>query len=122
MKNRLLSLLISVLIFTCHVHFRPIGTSLFVLARFIVFNSLPALLLGMILDFAVEAVLSVPVSVFPVSGVVSSPALPGSLKLVSVLVLEAVVSLVLKRSDVIFWLVFIVILGLAVVLDDRNWF
>ncbi len=76
MKNRLLSLLISVLIFICYVHFRPIGTSLFVFAWFIVFNSLPAFFLSVVLDFAVEAVLSVPVPVVSVSGVVLIAALP----------------------------------------------
>ncbi len=75
MKNRLLSLLISFLTFICQIHFRPVGLSLFVFARFIVFNSLPAFLLSVVLDFAVEAVLSVPVPVVSASGVVSIAAL-----------------------------------------------
>ena len=75
MKNRLLSLLISFLTFVCHIHFRPIGSSLIVLAEFIVFHSLPALFLSVILDFAIKAVLPVPVSVVSASGVVSIAAL-----------------------------------------------
>ena len=75
MKNRLLSLLISILIFASHINFRPVGTSLFVFAQFIVFNSLSAFFLGMILDLAVEAVFSVPVSVVSISRIVSVAAL-----------------------------------------------
>ncbi len=76
MKNRLLSMLISFLTLVCYVHFRQIGVSLFVFARFIVFYSLPAFLLSVVLDFAVEAILPVPVPVVSVSGVVSIAALP----------------------------------------------
>ncbi len=75
MKNRLLFLLISFLTFVCHIHFRPIGSSLFVLAQFIVLHSLPALFLSVILDFAIKAVLPVPVLVVSASGVVSIAAL-----------------------------------------------
>jgi hypothetical protein len=75
MKNQLLSLLISFLTFLCHIHFRPIGGSLFVFARFIVFNSLWAFFLSVVLDFAVEAILPVPVPVVSSSGVVSVAAL-----------------------------------------------
>jgi hypothetical protein len=60
----------------CLSHHRPIGTSLFVFARFIVFNSLPAFFLCVVLDFAVEAVLSIPAPVVSVSGVESIAALP----------------------------------------------
>ncbi len=74
-ENRLLSLLISFLNFVCHIHFRPIGSSLFVFARFIVFNSLPAFFLSVVLDFAVEAILPVRVPVVLASGVVSIAAL-----------------------------------------------
>jgi hypothetical protein len=66
MKNRLLSLLISILILVSHLHFWPVGTSLFVFAWFIFSDSFSALFLGMILDFAVEAIL--PISVPVVSG------------------------------------------------------
>jgi hypothetical protein len=76
MKNWLLSLLISVLTFVCHIHFRPIGTSLFVLAQFIVFNSLPAFFLSVVLDFALEAVLPILVPVISFSGVELIAALP----------------------------------------------
>jgi hypothetical protein len=79
MKNRLLSLLISFLVIICHKHFRPIGSSLFVLARFIVFHSLPAFFLSVILDLAVETVFPVPVAIVAASGVVSVAALSGSL-------------------------------------------
>jgi hypothetical protein len=76
MKNQLLSLLISVLTFFCHIHFRPIGAPLFVFAQFIVFNLLPAFFLSVVLDFAVEAVLPVSVPVISISGVASIAALP----------------------------------------------
>ena len=79
MKNRLLSLLISLLVIICHKHFRPIGSSLFVFAWFIVFHSLSAFFLSVILDFAVEAVFPVPVAIVAASGVVSVAALSGSL-------------------------------------------
>ncbi len=75
MKNRLLSLLISFLTFVCHIHFRQIGSSLSVFARFIVFHSLPAFFLSVILDFAIKAVFPVPVAVVSNSGVVSVTAL-----------------------------------------------
>ncbi len=76
MKNRLLSLLISVLILVSHIHFRPVGTSLFVFARFIDFISLPAFFLSVVLDFAIEAILSISVPVIPISRTVSVAALP----------------------------------------------
>ncbi len=63
MKNQLLSMLISLLLFVSHIHFWPVGTSLFVFAWFIVFDSFPAFFLSMVLDFAIEAVLSVSVPV-----------------------------------------------------------
>ncbi len=75
-EKRLLSLLISVLTFICHIHFRPIGASLFVFAWFIVFDSLPAFFLSVVLDFAVEAVLPILVPFISISGVVSIAALP----------------------------------------------
>jgi hypothetical protein len=62
-KNQLLSMLISLLLFVSHIHFWPVGTSLFVFAWFIVFDSFPAFFLSMVLDFAIEAVLSVSVPV-----------------------------------------------------------
>jgi hypothetical protein len=120
MKNQLLSLLISVLILVSHIHFRPIGTSLFVFARFIVFNSLPAFFLSVVLDFAVEAVLPIPVTVVSVTGVVSIAVLPWSLGLVSIPTLESVVPPVLECSDLILDLFVILDLGLTVILDGRN--
>jgi len=66
-KSRLLSLLISFLLFTvaiaCHIHFWPVDTSLFVFTWFIFSDSFPALFLGMILDFTVETVFAIPVHV-----------------------------------------------------------
>jgi hypothetical protein len=66
-KSRLLSLLISFLLFTvaiaCHIHFWPVDTSLFVFTWFIFLDSFPALFLGMILDFTVETVFAIPVHV-----------------------------------------------------------
>jgi hypothetical protein len=58
-----------------HIHFRPVGTSLFVFARFIVFNSLPAFFLSVVLDFAIEAILPISVPVVSISGIVSVAAL-----------------------------------------------
>jgi hypothetical protein len=71
MKNRLLSQLISVLILVSHIHFWPVGTSLFVFARLIFFDSLSAFFLGMILDLAVETVFSVPVPVVSGPGIIA---------------------------------------------------
>ncbi len=71
MKNRLLSLLISVSILVSHIHFWPLGTSLFVFAWFIVLDSFSALFLCVILDFAVKAILPVPVPVVSGSGIVA---------------------------------------------------
>jgi hypothetical protein len=75
MKNRLLTLLISFLTFVCHKLFRPIGSSLFVFARFIVFHSSPAFFLSVILDFAIKTVLSVPVAIVSASGIIAVGAL-----------------------------------------------
>jgi hypothetical protein len=67
MKNQLLSLLISILILVSHLHFWPV-LSLFIFAQFIFSDSFSALFLGMILDFAVEAILPVSVPVISGSG------------------------------------------------------
>ncbi len=75
MKNRLLSLLISLGVIICHEHFRPIGSSLFVFARFIVSHSLSAFFLGVVLYFAVETGFPVPVAIVAASGVASVAAL-----------------------------------------------
>jgi hypothetical protein len=116
MKNRLLSLLISFLVITGHKHFRPIGSSLFVLARFIVFHSLSAFFLSVVLYFAVEAVFPVPVAVVATTGIVSVAALSGSL--VAVPALESVISFVLEgRHFILGIILFFVVLGLAVILD-----
>ncbi len=63
----LLSLLISYILIAVagHIHFRPLGTSLFVSAFK---NSFPAFILGVFLDLAVEAVLAVPVRVVASTG------------------------------------------------------
>ena len=122
MKNRLLSLWISFLVITGHIHFRPIGSSLFVLARFIVFHSLSAFFLSMVLDLAVEAVFPVAVAIVTTSGVSSVRArLSGSL--IAVPALESVIPFVLEGRHFVLgvFLVFVV-LGLAVILDRRNWF
>jgi hypothetical protein len=121
MKNQLLSLLISLLVIVCHKHFRPIGSSLFVFAWFIVFHSLLAFLLSVVLYFAVEAVFPAPVAIVAASGVALVAALPGSL--VAVPALESVIPFVLEGCHFVLgvFLVFLV-LGLAVILDRRNWF
>jgi hypothetical protein len=54
-----------------HIHFRPIGTSLFVSALFVFMNPFPAFILGVVLDLAVEAVLAVPVRVVAGAGLES---------------------------------------------------
>ncbi len=120
MKKRLLSLLISLLVITGHKHFRPIGSSLFVFAWFIVFHSLSAFFLSVVLYFAVEAVFPVPVAIVATSGVASVSALSGSL--VAVPALESVIPFVLEGCHLVVsvFLVFVV-LGLAVILDRRNW-
>ncbi len=51
-----------------HVHFRPIGTSLFVSAWLVFMNSFLAFILGVVLDLAVETVLPVPVGVVAGAG------------------------------------------------------
>jgi len=64
-ETLLLSLLISfiLIIVAGHVHFRPIGISLFVSAWFLFVNPLEAILLGVVLELAVEAVFPVLVGV-----------------------------------------------------------
>ncbi len=121
MKNQLLSLLISLLVITGHKHFRPIGASLFVFAWFIVFHSLSAFFLSMVLYFAVEAVFPVPVVIVATPDVASVAALSGSL--VAVPALESVIPFVLEGRHLVLgvFLVFVV-LRLAVILDRRNWF
>jgi hypothetical protein len=121
MKNRLLSLLISLLVITGHKHFRPIGSSFFVFAWFIVFHSLSAFFLRMVLYFAVEAVFPVPVAIVGTPSVASVAEQSGSL--VAVPGLKSVVPFVLEGCHFVLgvFLVFVV-LGLAVILDRRNWF
>jgi len=120
MKNRLLSLLISFLVITGHKHFRPICSSLLVLAWFIVFHSLSAFFLSVVLYFAVEAVLPIPVAVVATSGVASVAALFGSL--VAVPALELVIPFVLEGCHFVLGVfLLLVVLGLAVVLDRRKW-
>jgi hypothetical protein len=121
MKNRLLSLLISFLVITGHKHFRPIGLSLFVLAWFIVFHSLSAFFLSVVLYFAVEAVFPIPVAIVAASGVASVAALSGPL--VAVPALESVIPFDLEgRYFVLGVFLVFVVLGLAVILDRRNRF
>jgi hypothetical protein len=122
MKNRLLSLWISFLVVTGHIHFRPIGSSLFVFARFIVFHSLSAFFLRMVLDLAVKAVFPVPVAIVTTSGV-SSAGSRRSGSLIAVPALESVIPFVLEGRHFILG-VFLVVLvfSLTVVLDGRNWF
>jgi hypothetical protein len=55
-----------------HIHFRPISTSLFVSAWFVFSNSPLAFILSMVLDFAVEAVLAIPVGVTSGTGLALS--------------------------------------------------
>ena len=117
MKNRLLSLWISFLVVTGHIHFRPIGTSLFVLARFIVFHSLSAFFLRMVLDLAVKAVFPIPVTIITTSGISSVGALRSG-SLIAVPALESVVPSVLEgRHFVLGVFLVVLVFGLAVVLD-----
>jgi hypothetical protein len=121
MKNRLLSLWISFLVITGHKHFRPIGSSLLVFVWFIVFHSLSAFFLSVVLYFAVEAVFPVPVAIFTTSGVAPVTALSGSL--IAVPALESVIPFVLEGHHFVLGIFLIfVVLGLAVILDRRNWF
>ena len=75
----------------------------------------------MVLYFAVEAVLPIPVAVVATTGIASVAALSGSL--VAVPALESVIPFVLEGRHFVLgiFLVFVV-LGLAVILDRRNWF
>jgi hypothetical protein len=52
---------------------------LFVFARFIVFYSLSAFFLSVILDLAIETVFLVPIAIVAASGIVSVAGLSGSL-------------------------------------------
>ena len=122
MKNRLLSLWISFLVITGHIHFRPIGSSLFVLARLIVFHSFSAFFLRMVLNLAVEAVFSVPVTVITTSDVsLIDSRRSGSL--VAVTALESVAPPVLEgRHFVLGVFLVVLVFCLTVVLDGRNCF
>ena len=109
------------MVITGHVHFRPIGSSLFVLARFIVFHSFSAFFLSVVLDFAVEAVFSVPVTVITTSCVPSVGA-HWSGSLIAVPALESVVPPVLESRHLVLDVLFVVLVfSLTVVLDGRNW-
>ncbi len=102
MKNRLLSLLIAVLILVSPIHFWPVGTSLFVFAQLIFFDSLWAFeFLGMILYLAVETVFPVPVPVVSGPGIIAVAVLRLTLVLVPTSVRKPVVSLVLEGGDLI---------------------
>jgi hypothetical protein len=69
-ETLLLSLLISFILITVagHVHFKPMGMSLSVSAQFVYTNPFLTFILGVVLDIAVEAVLSVPVRVVARAG------------------------------------------------------
>jgi hypothetical protein len=60
-----LSLLITV---AGHIHFRPVGTSSSVSARFVLMDSFPAFVLSVVQYLAIEAVLAIPVGVVASSG------------------------------------------------------
>jgi hypothetical protein len=120
MKNWLLSLLISVLILVSHIHFWPLGTSLFVFAWLFFSDSFSALFLSMILDFAVETVFPVSVPIVSCSGSVPIAALRWALVLVLALIWESVVPPVLEGGDLVFCFIVILGLRLAVILDGRN--
>ncbi len=105
------------MVVTGHIHFRPIGSSLFILARFIVFHSLSAFFLRMVLDLAVEAVFSVPVMVITTSGVPSVSARRSG-SLIAVPALESVVPSVLEgRHFVLGVFLVVLVFGLTVALD-----
>ncbi len=113
----MLSLLISFLVIVCHKHFRPIGSSLFVFAWFIVFHSLLAFFLSVILDLAIKTVFPIPVAIVSACGIISVAAL------IAIPALESVISFVLEGRHFIFGILLVfVVLGLTVILDRRNWF
>jgi hypothetical protein len=105
----LISFLLFIVAVAGHIHFWPVGTSLFVSTWFIFPDSFPALILGVILDFAVEAVFAIPVGVASGTGVEMIAALwcPRVLFLWSVLKFR--VPPVLEGSNFI-----LVVLGLRV--------
>ena len=121
MKNRLLSLWISFLVITGHIHFRPIGTSLFVFAGFIVFHSLSAFFLRVVLDLAVKAIFPVPVTIITTSGISSVVALRSG-SLIAVPALESVVPPILESRHLVLDVFFVdFIISLTVVLNGQNW-
>ncbi len=91
-------------------------------ARFIVFHSLPAFFLSVILDFAIKAVFPVPVAIVSTSGMISVAALACSLCMVAIPALESVVLFVLEGRDLVFGVFLIFVLRLTVILVRRNWF
>jgi hypothetical protein len=105
--------LISSIVFTAavagHIHFGPVGTSLFVSAWFIFPDSFPAFILGVVLELAVKAVFAVPVCVASSAGTKMIAALWSPRVLFLRSVLEFCVSPVLEGSDFFF-----VVLGLRV--------
>jgi hypothetical protein len=107
------TLLISFMMFTVaiagHIHFWPVGKSLFVSAWFIFLDSIPALILGVILDFAVESVFAILVCVTFGTGVKTSTALRCPRVLILLSVLVSGVSPVLESSNLVF-----VVLGFGV--------
>jgi hypothetical protein len=117
-KTMLLSLLISFTLFTVavagHIHFWPICTTLFVSARFIFLDSFPALILGVILNFTVEAVFAVPVCVASGAGVETIAALRCPRVLFLRSALEFHVPSVLEGSNFVF---VILSLRVAVLVD-----
>jgi hypothetical protein len=94
-----------------HIHFWPVGTSLFVFTWLVLSDSFPAFFLCVVLDFTVEALFPISILVISGSGIITIAALWWSLVLGSVLILEPVVSLILKSGDLIFC--FLVLLDLA---------
>ena len=93
---------------------------MFVFARFIVFHSLSAFFLRMVLDLAVKAVFPVPVMIVTTSGV-PSVGTRRSGSLIAVPALESVVPFVLEGRHLVLSVFLVVfVFGLTVVLDGRN--
>jgi len=117
-KTLLQSLLISFILITVagYIHFRPIGTSLFVSAWVVFSNSLWAFVLSVVLDFAVETVLAVPAEV--VCGLNLSVVLLRHWVWLLEFAWKPRISPILEGSDLVF-----LVLGVAVALfmDGRQW-
>ena len=87
---------------------------MFVFAGFIVFHSLSAFFLGVVLDLAVKAVFPVPVTIITTSGISSVGALRSG-SLIAVPALESVVSPVLEGRHFVLGVLFVVLVFLSLI-------